>query len=71
MVETMLRPVAELVDHLDRIERDTEGIYLRLGRMFPELKSAVDASTQSAETAIRGIISSYHGGLRSEERRVG
>lgn len=65
----MLRPVAELVDHLDRIERDTEGIYLRLGRMFPELKSAVDASTQSAETAIRGIISSYHGGLSAEMAR--
>jgi hypothetical protein len=66
MVETMLRPVAELVDHLDRIERDTEGIYLRLGRMFPELKSAVDASTQSAEAAIRSIISGYRGGLSAD-----
>jgi len=66
MVETMLRPVAELVDHLDDIERETEGIYLRLGRMFPEMKSAVDASTQSAETAIRSILSVYRGGVSAE-----
>ena len=69
MVETMLRPVAELVDHLDRIERDTEGIYLRLGRMFPEMKSAVDASTKSAETAIHSIISGYRGGLSADMAR--
>jgi hypothetical protein len=69
MVETLLRPVAELVDHLDRIERDTEGIYLRLGKMFPEMKSAVDASAQSAETAIRTIMSSYRGGVSADLAR--
>ncbi|MDX9957011.1 MAG: methyl-accepting chemotaxis protein [Clostridia bacterium] len=69
MVETMLRPVAELVDHLDGIERETEGIYLRLGRMFPEMKSAVDASAQSAETTIRTILSSYRGGVSADIAR--
>lgn len=62
----MLRPVAELVDRLDGIERETEGIYLRLGRMFPEMKSAVDASAQSAETTIRNIMSAYRGGVSAE-----
>lgn len=69
MVETMLRPVTELVNHLDRIEKDTEGIYLRLGHMFPELKSAVDASTESAETAIRSIMNTYRGGVSAEVAR--
>ncbi len=55
-----------LVDRIDSIERETEDIYLRLGKVFHSIKMAVDASASSAEQTIAAVLSQHRGGLSAD-----
>ncbi len=69
MIETVEASVLELVDRIDAIERETEAIYLRLGKVFKTVKSAVDASSREAEAAIATALSYHRGGVSAETAR--
>ncbi|PKL09760.1 MAG: hypothetical protein CVV51_02200 [Spirochaetae bacterium HGW-Spirochaetae-7] len=66
MIEALEVPVLTLVDRIDAIERETESMYLRLGRVFQSVKGAVDASSREAETAIRAVLHEHHSGSSVE-----
>lgn len=55
-----------LVDRIDSIERETEDIYLRLGKVFHSIMMAVDASASSAEQTIAAVLSQHRGGLSAD-----
>jgi hypothetical protein len=71
MIETVHGSILGLVVRIDAIEKETESIYLGLGKVFQAVKSAVDASSRDAEEAIRGILVQHRGSVSAEvaERR--
>ena len=71
MTETVNGSILGLVGRIDSIEKETESIYLGLGKVFQAVKSAVDASSRDAEEAIRSILVQHRGGVSAEtaERR--
>ncbi len=71
MIETVHGSILGLVVRIDAIEKETESIYLGLGKVFQAVKSAVDASSRDAEEAIRGILIQHRGNVSAEaaERR--
>ena len=66
MQETVTASVLDLVGRIDSIERETEDIYLRLGRVFRDVKSAVDASSSEAEQAITAALGFHRGGSSAD-----
>lgn len=66
MSYTAQASLTTFIEGIRRIERGTEAIYLKLGALFPAMKSGVDQSAASAEAAIRAIMQSYRGGTSRE-----
>jgi len=66
MQETVTASVLDLVGKIDSIERETEDIYLRLGKVFRAVKSAVDASAAEAEQAIAVALGFHRGGSSAD-----
>jgi methyl-accepting chemotaxis protein len=66
MQETVTASVLDLVGKIDSIERETEDIYLRLGKVFRAVKSAVDASAAEAEQAISVALGFHRGGSSAD-----
>lgn len=66
MAETVSDPALEFMGRLDAIERETESIYLRLGKAFLTVKTAVDCSARKSELAIDAIIRQHHHGGSAE-----
>lgn len=66
MIETLELSVPALVDRIVAIERETESLYLQLGRVFQSVKAAVDASSREAETAIRAVLHEHRSGSSVE-----
>lgn len=66
MQETVTASVLDLVGKIDSIERETEDIYLRLGKVFRAVKSAVDASSGEAERSIAVALGFHRGGSSAD-----
>ncbi|MBU0927857.1 MAG: hypothetical protein KKA67_08915 [Spirochaetes bacterium] len=66
MIEAVTASVLDLVDRIDVIERETESIYLRLGKVFQTVKNAVDSSSRGAEAAISSVIAQHRSGVSAE-----
>ncbi|HAE21943.1 MAG TPA: hypothetical protein DCG47_06415, partial [Spirochaetaceae bacterium] len=66
MADTVHASLAPFIDRIKTIERVTESIYLKLGKLFPAIKSGVDQSAQLAEDAIRAVLFAHRGGASAE-----
>lgn len=66
MIQTVTASVLDLVERIDAIERETESIYLRLGKVFLTVKSAVDESAKQAEAAIASVLGQHRVGFSAE-----
>lgn len=62
MVEKTADSALDLVERIHAIERETESIYLGLGRAFQAIKSAVDASARAADDSVKAVLHEYRGG---------
>jgi len=69
MIQTVAASVLELVERIDAIERETESIYLRLGKVFLDVKRAVDESGRQAESAIEAVLGQHRVGFSAEAAR--
>lgn len=69
MIENVQTSVPDLVGRIDSIERETEAIYLRLGRVFQAVKAAVDASAHDADLSIQRVLHEHRGGHSAEAAR--
>ncbi|OHD22256.1 MAG: hypothetical protein A2Y38_21570, partial [Spirochaetes bacterium GWB1_59_5] len=63
MIRTVTTSALDLIDAIDAIERETEAIYLSLGKVFRTVKLAVDVSSVEAESAITTALGFHRGGL--------
>lgn len=66
MLETVAGSVHQLVGRMDAIERETESIYLGLGKVFRAVMSAVDASAAATEASVQAVMSERLGGVSRE-----
>jgi hypothetical protein len=66
MADTVHASLAPFIDRIKTIERVTESIYLKLGKLFPTIKAGVDQSAQLAEDAIRAVLFTHRGGASAE-----
>lgn len=62
MVKTAAGSVRELVGRMDAIERETESIYLGLGKVFRAVKEAVDANAEDTEISVQAVLSERNAG---------
>lgn len=58
-----------LIETIDAIERETEAIYLSLGKVFRTVKLAVDANSGEAESAITAALGFHRGGVSAAAAR--
>jgi hypothetical protein len=47
--------VSALISETSRVERESETLYLELGRLFPQLSSEMERSADAAESSIRSL----------------
>jgi hypothetical protein len=58
--------VSDLILETNRVERDSEAIYLEMGRLFPMLAAEMERSAEAAELSLRGLAE-----LESVGKRLG
>jgi hypothetical protein len=68
MSNTIADRIAELIKETGRIERESEQVYLALGRLFPQLASELTKSADIAETSLAGIRAVLSDGSVSRRR---
>jgi hypothetical protein len=49
--------VSSLIDEAGRIERESEGAYLELGRLFPRLSAEMERGVEAGERSLRALAS--------------
>ncbi len=57
--------VAALIDEVSRVERDSEGAYLALGRLLPAIVEEMELSSRNATNSLKGFASLTGGGSAS------
>jgi len=69
MNRTVTTSALGLIETIDAIERETEAIYLNLGKVFRTVKLAVDANSGEAEAAITAALGFHRGGVSAATAR--
>jgi len=69
MNQTVTTSALSLIETIDAIERETEAIYLNLGKVFRTVKLAVDANSVEAEAAITAVLGFHRGGVSAVTAR--
>lgn len=69
MNQTVTSSALGLIETIDAIERETEAIYLNLGKVFRNVKLAVDANSVEAEAAINSVLGFHRGGTSAATAR--
>lgn len=57
--------VAALIEEVSRVERDSEGAYLALGRLLPAIAEEMELSSRNATDSLKGFSSLTGGGSAS------
>jgi len=69
MNKTVTSSALGLIETIDAIERETEAIYLNLGKVFRTVKLAVDTNSSEAEAAITSALGFHRGGASAATAR--